>query len=327
VIFFGWQSAGAQDSAYRNLALEGGGIRGLAFSGAIKALDSLGFLQPIQRVAGTSSGSIQAMLLASGHATTEINALSRNLHARHFKDGGYFFIGGGVRLRRRYGYYKGEALNNWVQKRLEIKTGNPNLTFRQLDSLSEVNNNFKKLLVVVTDLSNQRTLVISGQNMCDMRICDAVTASCAIPFFYKPLVTDKNGKRLSDKATGPNVLYLADGGLVANYPYFVFDTLPGKTLGIILERPDLAETLNKEGTVNNRFTINNLIDYTNACYNVVLQQQKSLLQPDVITKHTIAISTGDISPRIRKLRKKETNMLIQNGRLGVEQYYMRTKNK
>ena len=52
------------------LALAGGGVKGAAHIGAIKALEEAGF--KFDYIAGTSSGSIVASLYASGFTTDEI---------------------------------------------------------------------------------------------------------------------------------------------------------------------------------------------------------------------------------------------------------------
>ncbi len=43
---------------YKNLVLEGGGIRGLAYPGALKVLEEKGIIKNIERVAGTSAGAL-----------------------------------------------------------------------------------------------------------------------------------------------------------------------------------------------------------------------------------------------------------------------------
>lgn len=58
------------------LALAGGGVKGAAHIGAIKALEEAGF--KFDYIAGTSSGSIVASLYASGFTTDEIYCILKN---------------------------------------------------------------------------------------------------------------------------------------------------------------------------------------------------------------------------------------------------------
>ncbi|MEP6948960.1 MAG: patatin-like phospholipase family protein [Ginsengibacter sp.] len=43
---------------YKNLALEGGGVRGLAYAGAPEVLEQKDILKNVERVAGSSAGAI-----------------------------------------------------------------------------------------------------------------------------------------------------------------------------------------------------------------------------------------------------------------------------
>ena len=42
---------------YKNLVLEGGGVRGLAYAGVFSVLEEKGILQQIEKVGGSSAGS------------------------------------------------------------------------------------------------------------------------------------------------------------------------------------------------------------------------------------------------------------------------------
>ena len=47
---------------YKNLVLEGGGVRGLAYAGVFSVLVQKGLIQQIEKVGGSSVGSIAGML-------------------------------------------------------------------------------------------------------------------------------------------------------------------------------------------------------------------------------------------------------------------------
>jgi len=46
--------------AFKHLVFEGGGVRGIAYAGAIEVLESNGILNSIESVTGTSAGAITA---------------------------------------------------------------------------------------------------------------------------------------------------------------------------------------------------------------------------------------------------------------------------
>lgn len=60
------------------LILSGGGAKGVAYSGAVTALDSLGVLPGIASIHGSSAGAIMAALIASGMSAAQFDALSDN---------------------------------------------------------------------------------------------------------------------------------------------------------------------------------------------------------------------------------------------------------
>ena len=71
------------------------------------------------------------------------------------------------------------------------------------------------LKVTVTDITNRRMVVFSNTpEFADVEVAEAVAASIAIPFVFKPA-------RIPSYVAGRDALY-ADGGLVSNLPVWVF---------------------------------------------------------------------------------------------------------
>ena len=63
-------------SPIRKLILSGGGAKGVAYSGAVTALQSLNVLSGIEAIHGSSAGAIMASLIASGMDASQFDALS-----------------------------------------------------------------------------------------------------------------------------------------------------------------------------------------------------------------------------------------------------------
>jgi predicted acylesterase/phospholipase RssA len=68
-----------QKRTYRNLVFKGGGVRGIAYMGAVEVLEELNVLGNIERVAGTSSGAIAATLACFRKDSTETMDLFNTL--------------------------------------------------------------------------------------------------------------------------------------------------------------------------------------------------------------------------------------------------------
>lgn len=110
--------ANAQPAApprYRNLIMEGGGIRGIAYGGALRELEERGVLRGIERVGGTSAGAIQAALLAVGYSASEVIAVLHATPVQRLNDGRFIFFGGSHRLLKQYGWYRGDQLTAYLR--------------------------------------------------------------------------------------------------------------------------------------------------------------------------------------------------------------------
>jgi NTE family protein len=70
-----------------NLVFQGGGIKGLAYLGALEALFQRVDIQAIQRVGGTSAGAINALVLGLGYTLDELKQLLKDVQFPLFMDG------------------------------------------------------------------------------------------------------------------------------------------------------------------------------------------------------------------------------------------------
>jgi NTE family protein len=121
---------------YRNLIMKGGGIRGIAYGGALQELERQGVLAHIMRVGGTSAGAIQAALLAVGYAPEAIIDIINRTPVQRLNDGRFIFVGGGSRLLRQYGWYRGDQLTKYLCELVGHQTQRPNLTLGELHQLA-----------------------------------------------------------------------------------------------------------------------------------------------------------------------------------------------
>src|ERR1041385_798007 len=107
---------------YKNLVFEGGGIRGLAYPGALKILEEKGVIKNVERVAGTSAGAVTALMVGLGYNSHEIDSIIYTLKIQQFNDGKNIF-GKIRRIRKEYGIYKGDKLERWLAQVIKNKTG------------------------------------------------------------------------------------------------------------------------------------------------------------------------------------------------------------
>jgi NTE family protein len=311
---------------YKNLVLEGGGVRGFAYVGALEVMDSLGILQRLERVGGTSAGAIQATLIALGYTPAEIREVIAGMPLKEFNDGS--IPGGFHRLKARFGFFKGKKLASWVEQLIAAKTGDGNISFIELHRQKQ-EKHYKDLYITGTDLSYRCLRVFSYESYPDMKIKDALCISFAIPLYFEPVLIDDKGT-VHPGRSGEGLHLMVDGGLLSNYPidmfddpkYFPADTVVAKwknmeTLGLLLDQPGQVN-YSKDSKRSVPLPLNSLSQYINAVYRTVIDRPN----PDEPgMSRTIVISDLDIRGRVRKLPADVIQKLIESGKQGVRDYF------
>lgn len=306
---------------YKYLVLEGGGVRGIAYAGAVKSLEDHHVLEGIEKVAGTSAGCIVAGLIAVGYNAGEMRTILNSLKMQRFNDGRGIFIGGFHRMKNNYGWYRGEAIEKWIGTLIELKTGNANLSLEELHNLSIRDKKYKDLYAIATNLSRQRLEVCSYQTHPHMPVKTAIRASLSIPLYFGAVFIDSMGNTYKNQDKNNTYDVLVDGGVIANYPLTIFDTNNANvhTLGLKLDRPAQIEQNGISGEIA-PYTIKNLNTYIAAFYNLVLEQLNKSRSFEDEHKRTIYISTGNIEPRVKRIPKEDKELLYNNGFSAVEKF-------
>ena len=167
-----------KNAAYKYTCIFGGGaIRGVAYVGALKALDELGV--EIQTLAGSSVGSIIASLLAVGYTTDDIYEIIIGVNFDVFIDIHFGF-------GKTFAHSKGEGFLEWLREVIEkkfygenYKKGeNPSVKFKDLD---------KDLVIITTDLTNFKCKEFSKQETPDFEVATAVRISSSMPGLMSPI--------------------------------------------------------------------------------------------------------------------------------------------
>jgi NTE family protein len=212
---------------YKNLVFEGGGVKGVAYGGALEVLEQSQITPQIEKVAGTSAGAITAALVSIGYTAAEFIDIMMSLDFSKFEDGSD--LGGPLRLVEDYGWFKGDYFLNLMESYIEQKAGDGRATFRDLTGKP----GFKDLHVFGTDLSQQAVQEFSAQTTPNVAVADAVRISMSIPFFFEARSYEEN--------------VYCDGGVLNNYPISTFDeqyTAPDPETGhTMLHRTPNPETL------------------------------------------------------------------------------------
>ena len=194
---------------FKNLVFEGGGVKGIAYVGAMEVLDTKGILKEIQRVGGTSAGAINAVLLGLNYSVAETREILGRLNFRKFLDDSWGIIRDTNRLITEFGWYKGDYFREWIGGIIKAKTGNSESTFLEVNGL-KTERQFRDMYFMGTNLSTGFGEIFSFDHTPRTCVADAVRISMSIPLFF------------AAKRSMRGDVYV-DGGVVDNYPVKLFD--------------------------------------------------------------------------------------------------------
>lgn len=308
-----------QQREIRNLVFEGAGMRGIAYCGVLEEMENRQLLKGVEKVGGTSAGALMALTVALGYSSPEIKQIIGSTNFRKLNDGRFFLIGGINRMKKSFGWYRGERLDHWISSIIAKKTGNADISFEEL-----VQKGYKELYVTGTCLNKQAVIIFSHLTYPKMKVKDAVRISMSIPFYFGAICIDRDGKVVPRPAriNYEGVDIMADGGFTGNFPIRLFDDATGANMTTLGFRIDTEEQiLNDQShrTLAPR-PIGNFNQYLVAFYTMVMENlnRQSLTSAD--WQRTVSISDGDISPRIRKLSATEISILMENGRQALKSY-------
>ena len=235
-------------SQYENIVFEGAGIKGIAYAGVIKGLKKNGILKNIKGIAGTSAGAITAMMLSIGYNSEKIYEIISSMKFQRFNQGRYGIVGGVNRMSNRYGWYRNDRFEKWIENVIEDKTGSSEITFEELKEKG-----YKDLFLIATCLNKQERVILSNDTYPKMKVKDGVKISMSISLYFEANFVDKEGRLYRNKKERAEKDIMVDGGIIGNFPIDIFDEIEidlngnkkrivnYKTLGIRIDTDDQIE--------------------------------------------------------------------------------------
>ncbi len=288
---------------------EGGGVKGLAFVGALEVFEQAGYQWNL--LGGTSAGAITASLLAAGYTAAELKPILADLDYRRFKDKGFVdsipLFGKGASLIFEKGIYEGDYFEEWLRKLLKAKDAT---TFGKL--LAPEGSLYRhRLQVLASDISEGRLVVLPsglshyGLDADSFDVARAVRMSMSIPVFFEPVV--QSGR------------YFVDGGLLSNFPVWLFDRQPSEdeesdppprwpTFGFKLVEP----------TDGKPAEIDTIVSFLKALVTTMMDAHDRKHIEDLDFDRTVPIPTLDVKTTDFDLSKDKRDRLYASGREAAE---------
>ncbi len=197
-----WKPQGEKPQGWkpRGVSFGAGGVRLIGHMGCMTALMEAGILDEVTDWYGCSAGSVSALLGALGVSPRWIRDVVAVFDARMLPDIQTdtvvnFLTQWGVSSTERFIEYLGRLMDTW-------EPGSSSWTFADLVAARPG----AALYIIATNVSQQRLDVFSYEKTPNMRLLDAIRASCAIPIFFTPWVS-------------PAGDCYCDGGIIETFPW------------------------------------------------------------------------------------------------------------
>jgi len=319
-------------SQFKNLIFEGGGVKGIAYAGALRVLEQQNIVSDIKRAAGTSAGAITAALIALGAASQDVQKIVGGTKFREFMDDSFWLPGDIDRLIHDYGWYKGDAFSAWMQKQVYALAQDSELTFTELKQLAaQPKSKFKEFFVVGTNLSMQMPMVYSEETTPDLPIWEAVRISMSIPLFFAAMRLQQAKDILVDGGVTWNYpldlfddkKYLADpkAGSVPNYTKYDDNTVYNKeTIGFRVDTKDEIQA-EKDSWRLPPVEITDFFAYAKALVGYMGEMANKMHLHQNDWHRSVFIDAGGVRTTEFDLSDSQVNMLIQNGGQGATAYF------
>lgn len=272
-----YQFIEGNERKHHALIMKGGGIKGLAYVGALEVLSEH---YNFDWYAGTSAGAITALLLASGFSVEELKVILQTKNFNDFKDANV--LRSIYNLATKQGLYESYTFSEWIDNLLAEKLSSSTaIKLRHLPNRVSIYASRRDLPALVFDSNEEKSK--------DINAAYAARCSMSIPIFFIP-----------QKSEGLNVF---DGGMQNNFPVDILLKNNPKSTFLGLYLGEEIYTRKK-----NNFLLDLLKIWTEASDPEVLERYKD----NIIVIDTRPISTIDF--KINVLQKE---FLLESGRLAA----------
>jgi NTE family protein len=300
-------------NGYTNLVFEGGGMKGVAYCGALEILESMNILKNIKNFGGSSVGGFFAALIAIGYNAKELTKLAYSTDFSTFINNDNIFnsLEKAINLTIEMGMSDGYKFERFIEDCIIKKTGNKNYRFIDLYKDKMIN-----LVLTGTDINRELTVYFGKDSHPHMPIKEALRITMGIPILFKPFEHNKD--------------LFVDGGMLDNYPIHMFDgSYPGdlqakenlspvnpRTLGL-----KLVENNDKSVSIVKHQKITGVKGYLFRLVDTMYTSNNRRYMRPSFWERTIPIQVPNIPITDFSVSSLEKDIMIVNGREAVNIFF------
>jgi len=193
------------------VVMSGGGIKGISFIGALKALENYKILNDIETFAGTSVGALIIVFYIIGYNIDEIFEFIKYFDVTKMSS-----IDSLNTIISSFGFDDGKKIDIILTKIFQCKNINPNITFQELFVLTK-----KEIIITSVCINTMDVVYMSYKSHPNMSVRLAVRMTISIPILFTPIFFE-------------NKFYI-DGGCIENYPINLFKDNLDEVIGLYVE--------------------------------------------------------------------------------------------
>ena len=260
----------------KNLVLSGGGVKGYAYVGVIKALEEYNIISKIESIAGTSIGAVFAFLVILKYSFKELQELSINLSLDKINNISSDNI---LDFLNSKGIDDGYNSERVIKILLKAKTNKYDITFKELYEYNNVTLNINSYR-----LNDNKNIIFNHINYPDFSVIKAIRMSISIPFFFTPVNYN-------------NSTYV-DGGVKNNFLINLYENMVDETIGFLIEENS-----------SNEIDVNDIQEFfKNIFYTLTNKVDKK-----IIDRFNIISIKTDVHILDLNIDNNSRNILINNG--------------
>ena len=256
----------------KNIAVSGGGLRGLYYIGVLKYLEEKKLLNGIKNYSGTSVGTIFCLLLILEYKHDDLINIFELFDVNNLKQMDL------INMMNNFSLFSNTKIKRLISLFIKNKLNKNKITLKELFNITQ-----KVFHIVTINIETGKQEIFNKDLTPDIDVCDAIMASCGFPLIF-PISKINNG------------MYI-DGCILNNFPYDIFKDDLENTLGLEM-RSYMKSKRNK---------INDLTCYLSNIYNLVLDSLGNKPDKDkkpkylVIFKNKILYELNDFKKNIKKI--------------------------